>query len=139
MVFPDLSQQAVVLRLSFCLGSGRSARRRCSLIVEDVAQSITEFVSHLRYCVILGIRGSSRRVAKKWSNAPLKVGRLQFVRLRTLGERQLKRRGPLWGREANLMDLILGGAVEGMGGGIHERPLLSLWVTLIGVQSKFGI
>ena len=94
--------------------------------MEDLAQSITEFESHLLNWVMLGIRGSSGKVARNVSNAPLKVDKEQFVRLRMWSGRLLKRRGPLWDREANLMDLILAGAVGVMRGREHERPLLSL-------------
>ena len=52
--------------------------------------------------------------------------------------RELKSRGPLCGNEANLNDLIRCDAVEDIVGSTQERTLLSLKVTLTGVESKLG-
>ena len=50
----------------------------------------------------------------------------------------MKRRGPLYGSEANLMDFILCVTEEPIEGTRHDSPLLSLKEVFIGVDSKLG-
>ena len=93
---------------------------------EDFAQSQIEFDSQRRNWVMLGIKGSSGIVTRYLSRACLKESVEHPFRFRMYLGRQLKRRGPLWDREANLMDCMRFGVVEGMYGRIHIRPRLSL-------------
>ena len=52
--------------------------------------------------------------------------------------RELNSLGPLWGRVANLMDLIRSGAEAENGGGTQVLPLLPLTEATMGVESKLG-
>ena len=72
------------------------------------------------------------------SSLALNDSTLMLVRPRIFLGKQLKRRGPLWGSEANRIDLILCDADEEIFGNTQERPLLLLWLTFIGVESKLG-
>ena len=99
---------------------------------------MTEFDSHSLNNVMLGTSGWSGSVDRKLSSFALNDCTLQLVKPRMFFGKQLKRRGPLWGSEANLIDLILCDADGEIFGSTQERPLLSLWVTFIGVESKLG-
>ena len=127
-----------MVRLSF---GGPTSGRSVDFVLwrHWVTQSMMEFDSHNLNCVMLGIRGWSGSFDRKLSSAPLKVSMLQFVVLRTSGGRQLNRRGPLKGSEANRMVLIRCDADEAIVGVIQDRHLLSLFVVLIGVHSKLGV
>ena len=72
------------------------------------------------------------------SKANLNSSRVQSVRFLRDAGRELNSLGPLWGREANLMDLTRSGAEAEIGGGIHDRPLLPLTNATMGVESKLG-
>ena len=72
------------------------------------------------------------------SNCLLNAGSLQLLRPLMARGMQLNSRGPLWERDANRIDLVLCDDVEAMEGSTQERPLRSLWVTLMGVESRLG-
>ena len=121
--------------------SGLSLRRcwlSCWCRYGDFVQSITEFVSHLRYWVRPGIRGSSGTVDKNWSSSPLNLSIVQPVKFLIRGGRTLNKRGPFIGRAANRMSLIDDGALDMMGGTEHLRPCLAFQWLSMGVLSKLG-
>ena len=97
-----------------------------------------EFDSHERYWVMVGRSGSSGRERRYLSRAALKISREQSLMFLMSAGRELKSRGPLWGRVANRMDLILSDAEEDRGGGMQDLPLLSLSVVTMGVDSRLG-
>ena len=97
-----------------------------------------ELDSHVRYWVREGRRGSSGRLRRYLSRANLNSSRVQSVRLLMDAGRELNSLGPLWGRVANLMDLIRSGAEAAIGGGTQVLPLLPLTEATMGVESKLG-
>ena len=80
-----------------------------------------ELDSHVRYWVREGRRGSSGRLRRYLSRANLNSSRVQSVRFLMDAGMELNSLGPLWGRVANLMDLILSGAEAEIGGGYVHR------------------